>query len=118
MTPSYENSIAGLFPEDPVCAKLKHKVRRCLIEIGKSPDAHVYDFDEEFLESHPSPASAFLKAVKHFYDALDLTKRRVFLSECLEVGRIYPFWYYGCMSDPIYRRERKSVIASFKEAFE
>ena len=118
MTKPYENSISGLFPEDPVCAKLKRKVRHSLMEMGKSPDAHVYDFDEDYLEAHPSPASIFLKAVKKFYDGLDSIKKRVFLSECLEVGRVYPFWYYGWMSEPIYRRERKSVIASFKEAFQ
>lgn len=114
----YENSIFGLFPEDPVCAKLKNKIRLSLMEVGKSPDAHVYDVDDGFLEAHPSPASSFLKAVKLFYDKLDSFKKRVFLSECIEVGRIYPFWYYGWMSDPIYRRERKSVIAAFKEAFQ
>ncbi len=118
MTPSYENSISGLFQEDPVCAKLKRKVRSSLIELGKSPDAHVYDFDEDYLESHPSPASLFLKAVKGFYDGLDSFKKRVFVSECLEVGRIYPFWYYGWISEPVYRKERKSVIALFKEAFQ
>lgn len=113
-----ENSIACPWKEDPVCAKLKRKYRLSLIELGKSPDAHVYHCDEEYLDRHPCQASSYLRRVKRFYDGLDPFKKRVFLSECLEVGRIYPFWYYGWMSDPAYRKERKKVIEAFKEEFQ
>ncbi len=113
----YDYSISGLLPEDPECAKLRYKMRRSLIEVGKSPDSHVYDFDEGFLARHRSKASIYLRRIKNFYDGLDAFKKRIFLSECVEVGRIYPFWYYGWMSPHSYRRERKAVITAFKEAF-
>ena len=115
---SYDDSITGLFPEDPFCAERKRAMRASLIEVGKSPDCHVYDFDEKFLEGHPSKASIYLRKLKKFYDGLDYFKRRIFVSECLEVGRVYPFWYYGWMSPPCYRKERRSVIDAFKEAFQ
>lgn len=105
------------FAEDPACARLKKKVRKSFMEVGKSPDSHVYDIDERFLAHNPSPASFFLRRLKGFYDGLDAFKKRIFISECLEVGRIYPFWYYGWMSPSCYRKERKSVIEAFKETF-
>lgn len=113
----YDYSISGLFKEDPDCARLKRAMRKSLIEVGKSPDCHVYDLDEGFLERHRSKASIYLRKLKRFYDSLPALWKRIFLSECLEVGRIYPFWYYGWMSPPLYRKERKNVIAAFKEAF-
>ena len=113
----YENSISQVYEEDPSCALLRKRMRKSLLDVGKSPDAHVYDFDLSFLKHHPSSSSRFLIKLWRFYDRLDSLKKRILLSECLEVGRIYPFWYYGWMSDTRFRKERKQVISSFKEAF-
>lgn len=110
-----ENSLSLPFQEDPVCLRIKEKVRKSLIDLGHSPDAHIYNWNEYFLrqrESNPS-AKCLLKA-KRFYDGLDAFQQRVLLSECLETGRIYPFWYYGWVSEPAYRKERKAVISAFK----
>ena len=112
-----EVATIGLFQEDPSCRRYKEKYRLCLMKIGKSPDAHVYSLDLDFFLAHPGKAADYILKMRRFYDGLDEFKKRVFLSECLEVGRIYPFWYYGWMSEPVYRKERSAVIASFKEEF-
>lgn len=110
-----ENSLSLPFQEDPVCHKIKDKVRRSLLELGHSPDAHIYNLNEFFLkEKQADPSARYLLKTKRFYDGLDAFQKRVLLSECLEAGRIYPFWYYGWVSEPAYRKERKAVISAFK----
>lgn len=114
-----ENSISLPFKEDPDCREIKNKIRQSLLFLGLSPDLHVYDWREEFFEGKKRcPEIDYLKKTKLFYDDLDAFQKRVLLSECLEYGRVYPFWYYAWTSEPAYKKERKSVLSRFKKAIE
>jgi hypothetical protein len=68
--------------------------RQSLVEVGHSPDFHVYDLDRGTLERKRHLASArFLLQVMDFYDGLPEFERKIFLCECLESGRHYAFWW-------------------------
>src|SRR5574344_3121279 len=68
--------------------------RQSLIEVGHSPDYHVYDLEKGFLEHKcDSAAGLFVNRVYDFYFSLHGLERRVFLCECLEHGRHYPYWW-------------------------
>ena len=116
---SSENSISLPFKEDPDCRLIKEKARRALLNLGFSPDLHIYEWGKEILEVKADcPEKECLIKMKRFYDALDTFQKRVLLAECLEYGRVYPFWYYGWTSEPAYRKERRNVLSRFKKAIE
>ena len=116
---STENSISLPFKEDPACSKIKTKVRQALLALGNSPDLHIYEWNDDFLSERSfRPEARYLQRAKRFYEGLDPFQKRVLISECLEFGRVYPFWYYGWGSEPAYRKERKAVLKALKAEIE
>lgn len=92
--------------------------RQSLIEVGHSPDYHVYDLEKSFLEHKQDlPAGQFVKRVYDFYYSLRGLERRIFLCECLEHGRHYPYWWLT-WCDPkkygvVFREVMKKTSSSF-----
>lgn len=68
--------------------------RQALIDIGHSPDFHIYDLDrEELVRKSHLTAGRYLLDLYDFYMSLDPLDRAVFVSEVLERGRHYRFWW-------------------------
>lgn len=75
-------------------SEIRGKYRRALLEVGKSPDYHIYDLSYAFLaDSHQAVAAKFLIKVKRFHDSLDVADQRIFVNEILEAKRHYAFWF-------------------------
>ena len=79
---------------DEALISIRNNFRKALLEVGKSPDCHVFDLSYRFLDFlKDSPQKRYLVRVKRHYDSLDANHREVFVKEILEVGRHYNFWY-------------------------
>jgi hypothetical protein len=72
--------------------------RQALIEIGYSPDTHVYDLNKDLIEhkSHLMSARYVLDVIR-FYESLNEFDRAIYCCQVLEYGRHYNFWWmlYG-----------------------
>ena len=74
---------------------IRKRYRAYLLQIGKSPDYHVYDLRyDELLRLPPSHARSFLIKIRRFFDSLDEKGKRILVAEVLEKHRVYPFWFY------------------------
>lgn len=99
--------------------RFKDKFRKTLMGIGKSPDAHVYDLNQESLWFVKSEKDRkFLFSVVRFYNDLsDDLDKKIFLTEVLERGRHYPFWHYGLLETPDYRQRLASIYKKLDAKF-
>ena len=85
--------------------------RQALVEIGYSPDRHIYDLDREYVHRRSEcPAGAFLEKVIGFYDSLPIEERKIFLCDCLERGRHYVWWWYECFDRHSYNRVMNKLL--------
>ncbi len=93
--------------------------RQALVEIGYSPDEHVYDLDRDFLMRHKDDSLSvqFVLQILDYYESLPDFGRRVFLCECLERGRHYNWWWLEFMDPKNYRRFRNRLFAKTLEGF-
>ncbi|HAS56640.1 MAG TPA: hypothetical protein DEF61_01825 [Firmicutes bacterium] len=92
--------------------------RQCLINLGKSPDYHVYDLSEDFLNANKNKVEgSFLRKVKDYYLTLDCLERIMFINDCLEKGRHYKFWYLNFYFVKDYSEKLKQCFASVAKAF-
>ena len=92
--------------------------RQCLINLGKSPDYHIYDLDEDFLYSCQDKVEGkFLRKVKEYYLSLDCLERIMFVNDCLEKGRHYKFWYLNFYFVKDYTEKLKQCFSSIARAF-
>ena len=97
--------------------QLRNRLRRSFQALGKSLDTHIYDVTDDFLKRNRGKEEArFIKKTRDFYNSLNHIDQMILLSEWLERGRIYPFWYYGMLNEANYRKEKKQVLSSFVEA--
>ncbi len=92
--------------------------RQALIDVGYSPDYHVYDLDRSFLRRHDNLAAArFLLTVSDFYRSLPSIERRIFLCEYLEFGRHYRFWWLEFMDFRGFSKRAKDLLAKAAKTF-
>jgi|GEM_PF-1466864 len=92
--------------------------RQALVEVGHSPDYHVYDLEKSFLvHKQDLTAGQFVQRVYDFYYSLGDLERRVFLCECLEHGRHYPFWWLSMCDQKHYSRALHSVCRKTSSSF-
>lgn len=80
--------------------------RQALIDIGYSPDYHLYDIDKSYLSHKQDRASgAYLQEIMDFYEkSLSPLEQRIFICDCLEDGRHYHWWWMEyCDSYRFYR---------------
>lgn len=92
--------------------------RQSLIEVGHSPDYHVYDLEKGFLERKRSlVAGEFVERVYDFYYSLNDLERRVFLCECLERGRHYAYWWLAICDQKKYSRILHDVYRKTSSSF-
>ncbi len=85
--------------------------RQALVEIGYSPDRHIYDLDREYVHRRSEcAAGAFLEKVIGFYDSLPIEERKIFLCDCLERGRHYVWWWYECFDRHSYNRVMNKLL--------
>jgi hypothetical protein len=92
--------------------------RQSLIEVGHSPDYHVYDLEKAFLvRKQTHAAGAFVKRVYDFYYSLHGLERKVFLCECLEYGRHYAYWWLPMCDQKKYSRTVSEVFRKTSSSF-
>jgi len=92
--------------------------RQALIEVGYSPDYHIYDLNSDFLYRHEDIAGAkFLIMVREFYRTLPNYEKRIFVCEYLEVGRHYAFWWLEFMDFRGFSKRCHDVLAKADKAF-
>ena len=102
--------------ETALSAQIRKRFRESLISIGKSPDFHIYDLDKAFKKSQvPKKSSAFLKRITSFYKSLNYADQRLFIIECLEKGRHYPFWYLGKYPDGSFLPAYENLLERLEE---
>ena len=86
--------------ECPESKLVRSRFRNALLALGRSPDSHIYDLDQDFFDHRPKgEALSFIRKVRLFYECLAETDRRLFLKECLEKDRHYRFWYLDQYED-------------------
>jgi|LAHS01.1.fsa_nt_gb hypothetical protein len=75
---------------------LRAAYRQALIEVGHSPDYHLYDLARDFLvRKQDYAAGRFLLSLYDFYHRqLDELEQMVFICDFLERGRHYRFWWF------------------------
>ena len=60
---------------------IRKRYRAYLLQIGKSPDYHVYDLRyDELLRLPPSHARSFLIKIRRYFDSLDEKGKRILVA--------------------------------------
>ncbi len=97
----------------------RDKYRKSLMDVGKSPDCHIYDLNKESLWFVKSgKGRRFITSVITFYKELDdELDQKIFITEFLERGRHYPFWHYGVLETPMYRQRLATIYKKLDERF-
>ena len=76
-------------------AHIRKRYRACLLEVGKSPDYHIYDLTlKELRGMRASDAKRFLLKLVAYYLNLCDEEKALFVREILEKDRHYRFWFY------------------------
>ena len=103
----------------PSINRFKRNVRACLMEIGKSPDTHIYDLHPHSFDfCPPGEALGFIVSLMRFYAKLESDMdRQILITEVLERGRHYPFWHYGLIETPDYRQRVYALYEKLDQAF-
>jgi hypothetical protein len=94
--------VALVFPNrDTSIEILRAAYRQALVEVGHSPDFHIYDLDSSFLVRKQNLAAGrFLLKLYWFYLMQEDLARRIFVCDFLEKGRHYHFWWFDfCTTD-------------------
>ncbi len=92
--------------------------RQALLDLGYSPDSHVYDVDDDYLLYEKGTASNdFVSRVRSFYRSLSPFKRRILVCDYLEKGRHYRFWWLEYADEREYAKNCHEVVQRLKEAF-
>jgi len=93
--------------------------RQSLIEVGYSPDAHIYDLDYDFIAHKRETASTrYLFDAKNFYYSLPEFERSIYLCQVLEYGRHFRFWWLIYTADKAkYLRAYANVLRKMERAF-
>ena len=103
----------------PCVTRFTSKFRFALMNLGKSPDMHLYNIDEQSMGySRISEDYRFVMSVVDFYNKLENSiKKRIFLTEFVERGRHYPFWHYEMLDTSVYRQMVEEVYQEFAKTF-
>ena len=106
--------VALIFPDRESSIEiLRAAYRQALVEVGHSPDFHIYDLDSNFLVHKQNLASGrFLLKLYWFYLLQDDLSRRIFVSEFLERGRHYRFWWFEYCPYDQFEATRNQVYRS------
>jgi len=106
--------VALIFPDRESSIEiLRAAYRQALVEVGHSPDFHIYDLDSSFLVRKQNLAAGrFLLKLYWFYLLQDDLSRRVFVSDFLEKGRHYPFWWFEYCKGEEWNQTRNQLYHS------
>lgn len=106
-------------PLIPYINQFKRRYRDCLMHLGKSPDTHLYELSmESFTFSKKGEDLYLIDNLIKFYNKLENDfMKNIFITEFLERGRHYPFWHYGLMETPMYRKCIAQVFRRCDEEF-
>ena len=104
--------------ENENAATLRKAFRLALLELGKSPDYHIYDLTDDFLLGRKEGTSRrLLIRVKQIFDGLKPEEQKYFNYECLERERHYRFWYLGDYHEKEWAKARADMEQKIQEAF-
>lgn len=85
--------------------------RQALINIGFSPDTHIYDLPlDRIKKNHSSSSGKYILRVAKTYESLEGLEKDIFLNDFLEKGRHYRFWYLSRCNSRDYGRARKNTL--------
>jgi len=95
------------------------RYRESLMDVGKSPDYHIYDLEEDWLLGLPkSPSRTFLLRLVCFYECLDPLGKIILVREVLEQRRHYQFWFLGIQfARGEFERRKYEVLSTFARRF-
>lgn len=85
--------------------------RKALIDIGLSPDTHVYDLKFQFLARRGTASARFLLLSLYYYLDLCKEERRIFVNDVLERGRHYRFWWLEFHTPEEYSELKRSFYS-------
>lgn len=92
--------------------------RQSLVQMGYSPDCHVYNLDAERLRrKKPAVAASLLLEVFEYYKSLKKNEADIFQFEALEYGRHYKFWYLTYYDRTTFTRICNRVFESASKKF-
>ncbi len=85
--------------------------RQALINIGFSPDTHIYDLPlDRIKKNHHSSSGKYVLRIAETYNSLEGMEKDIFLMDFLEKGRHYRFWYLSLCNDRDYKKARKETL--------
>ena len=94
----------------PFAEHIRSCCRRSLLSLGQSTNARIFSLpDSLFKDQKENPYARFLMSIKRHSESLDEFERRILLSEALERGLHYRYWYVSCIPEREYRRIRAKV---------
>ena len=90
--------------------------RQSLLDLGFSPDTHIYDLPEEKILRAPQTASKlFLSLVLEIYSWLNPYDKALFVNDCLEKGRHPNYWWVFYVSKSTRYRYGKRELLTVRE---
>ena len=104
---------------DQIARLLGITYRKALIELGQSPDCHIYELGSQdfYLPSTSSKSYRLLEAIKAFYLSLTDFEGHIFVNDILERGRHYRFWYLYGYNRKDYQRTKRRLLQRIVEDF-
>ena len=99
--------------------EIKSLYRRALLELGRSPDSHIYELREQdfYLSNNQKESRDKLEKIALFYASLTKLEGEIFINDYLESGRHYRYWYLGGAASRSYQRSKKSLFEKLRAAF-
>ena len=98
---------------------VKSIYRSALLDLGRSPDSHIYELGEQdfYLSKEQERSRKKLEEIALFYASLPKFEGEIFINDCLESGRHYRYWYLGGAGAKNYQRSKKNLFLKLREAF-
>ena len=94
----------------PFAEHIRSCCRKSLLSLGKSTNARILSLPDAFLEERKeNPYARFLLSLKRHGQSLNEFERRILLSEAIERGLHYRYWYVSFIGERDYRRLRAKV---------
>ncbi len=92
-------------------SRMRQRYRLALMAVGKSPDYHIFNLSMDFLRNlKDSKAKRFLLSLKKYVATLDEDTRVIFITDILEGGRHYAFWYMDSYSNRVYEEKLRCIV--------
>lgn len=102
-----------------LASRVKAIYRSALLDLGRSPDSHIYELVEQdfYLSKDGERSRKKLEEIALFYASLPKFEGEIFINDCLESGRHYRYWYLNGAGARNYQRSKRNLYLKLREAF-